>query len=124
MATDRAQQPDAPGDHVQILYVERKEQVTGGPASISLVRLSKSGRSIYYRGRRLERIRGYKANYADVESGERYWVSKPRRDGRDRLYSGVVQIDDDARAAYWLEIRELPGRAHDVSYRTSGKYAR
>ena len=50
-------------------------------------------------------------NYRDTETGERYWISGPRRDGLDRLYGRsalVVEIDDDVREEYWTEIRKKP----------------
>jgi hypothetical protein len=30
---------------------------------------------------------GFKSNYFDVETGEHYWISGPRRDGKDALYA-------------------------------------
>jgi hypothetical protein len=60
---------------------------------------------------------GYKANYYDVETGERYWVSGPKRNGQDRLYGGLVEIDEDVREEYWTEIRREPERTHLRQYR-------
>ena len=59
-----------------------------GPAWIGRVTFSKSGASVTYRGRTFQRLggRGFKANYFDVESGDHFWISGPRQDGRDRLY--------------------------------------
>lgn len=54
---------------------------------------------------------GFKANYRETETGERYWISGPRRDGLDRLYGKsalVVEIDDDVREESWTEIRKKP----------------
>jgi len=51
---------------------------------------------------------GFKANYFDVETGERFWISGPRKDGQDRLYSdssALVEIDPDVAEEYWREIR-------------------
>ncbi len=51
---------------------------------------------------------GYKWNHFDVETGDRYWISGPRKDGPDRLYaqsSQPVEIDDDVREEYWIRIR-------------------
>jgi hypothetical protein len=54
---------------------------------------------------------GYKWNHFDVGTGDRYWISGPRKDGRDRLYaqsSQAVEIDDDIREEYWTKIRGRP----------------
>jgi hypothetical protein len=63
------------------------------------------------RAGRFYRINGFKANYAEAGTNAPYWVSGPRRDGRDRLYSpsGLpVEIDEDVREEYWREIRNKP----------------
>ena len=44
-------------------------------------------------------------------------VSGPRKDGADKLYGGLVEIDEDARIAYWTEIRTLPANVGKTSYR-------
>jgi len=59
---------------------------------------------------------GYKDNCFDTETGERYWVSGPKRDGTDRLYGGVVDIDEAARVEYWTVIRKQPEYVHFASY--------
>ena len=53
---------------------------------------------------------GFKSNYFDVETGEDYWISGPKRDGSDRLYGGRVpiEIDDDVREEYWKVVRGQP----------------
>ena len=56
---------------------------------------------------------GFKANYVDVETGEMFWISGPRKDGADRLYGErvPVEIDDDVlRDEYWVTIRGRPER--------------
>jgi hypothetical protein len=52
----------------------------------------------------------------DVESGERYWISGPRKDGADRLYDEAlpVEIDEDVRIEYWTEIRGMPSRRWEL----------
>ena len=95
--------------NTRIMYIEDKSQGLDGPARIGRVTFSKSGRSIHYNGRTFQSLdgRGYKANYFDVESGEHYWISGPRKDGEDRLYGGSkpVEIDPDIEQEYWREIR-------------------
>ena len=103
----------------RIMYVEYKGGGLEGPGRIARVTFSKSGRSVYYRDRRLQSLNGagYKANYFDVETAERYWVSGCKRNGEDRLYGGVVEIDDDVREEYWVGIRQKPERKHLKQYR-------
>jgi hypothetical protein len=91
----------------RIMYIENKAGGLTGPARIGRVSFSKRGKTLYYRGRAFQSLKGmgFKANYFDVESGERYWISGCKRDGGDRLYGeGVpVEIDDDVRAENWTE---------------------
>jgi len=93
----------------RIMYIEHKVSLTG-PARIGRVTFSKTGRTLYYRGQTFQglRGRGFKANYYDVQTGEPYWISGPRRDGADRLYGGStpVEIDEDVRKEYWSTIRQ------------------
>ena len=89
----------------RIMYLERKSGFNdNGPARIGRVTFSKSGRSVYYRGRRFERIRGGGAsgNFEEVETGDEYWISGIKRDGSDRHWagSGDVEIDEDVLAEY------------------------
>jgi hypothetical protein len=95
----------------RIMYIESKAESLQGPARIGRVTFTKSGKGIYYSGREFYRINGFKANYAEVGTHEPYWISGPRRDGRDRLYSPSalpVEIDDDVREEYWRDIRKKP----------------
>ena len=94
----------------RIMYVEYKGKGIVGPARIGLVTFSKSGKSIHYGGKTFETLRGtgFKANYFDVETGEDYWISGCRKDGRDALYTTEVAIDEDIREEYWTEIRKQP----------------
>lgn len=97
-----------------------------GPGRIRRVRRSKTGRTLYLGDRALQSLKGagYKANYYDTESGERYWISRPKRDGQDTLYSGVVEVDEDARVEYWEQIRGQPELVALTSFRSDGKHAR
>jgi hypothetical protein len=90
------------------MYIEDKSGGLIGPARIGRVSFSKTGRTIYYRGKEFRSLKGgYKANYYEVESGGRFWISGPKRDGGDALYATHVlpEIDDDVREEYWREIR-------------------
>jgi hypothetical protein len=94
----------------RIMYIESKAESLNGPARIGRVTFSKTGLSIYYKGKSFLRIQGFKANYQDAETHDEYWISGPRRDGKDRLYvSNIpVEIDEDVREEYWTEIRKRP----------------
>jgi hypothetical protein len=58
-----------------------------GPARIGLVTFSKTGRTIYYRGKRLRNPNGsgYRTTHYDVDTGDGYWISGPHFDGQDGL---------------------------------------
>ncbi len=77
---------------------------------IGWVTFSKTGRTLRYRGLEFQSPKdGYKANDVETASGDEHWISGPKRDGGDRLYrGGGVGIDEDAREAYWREIRRRP----------------
>jgi len=91
----------------RIMYVELKSANDSGPAWIGHVRTSKTGRTVYYRGRTLRRHKGVAGNHVDVGSGEEFWVSGIKKDGTDRHWagSGPVEIDPDAFDEY-LEMVE------------------
>jgi hypothetical protein len=96
----------------RIMYIECKAGELTGPARIGRVTLSKTGATLYYKGQQFRSLkgRGFKANYYDVETGDEYWISGPRRDGADALYATNVQaeVDEDVREEYWSEIRKKP----------------
>src|SRR5207302_8883568 len=83
----------------RIMYIECKAGNLTGPARIGRVTYSKTGATIYYRGKEFRSLKGagFKANYYNVENGEEYWISGPRKDGCDALYATNVPtgIDDD-----------------------------
>lgn len=108
----------------QIMYIEYKGDGIKGPARIGRVSFSKTGRSLYYKTITLCSLKGsgYKANYFDDETGERYWVSGCRKDGDDTLYPGVVEIDEEVREEYWTEIRKQPENRHLTCFRSPGKH--
>lgn len=100
----------------RIMYIECKSEGLNGPARIGRVTFSKTGLSINYGGRTFHRLKGggFKSNYFDIDPGEHFWISGPRKDGEDRLYpesSRPVVIDADVAEEYWRDIRgvERPG---------------
>src|SRR5579872_2486930 len=108
----------------RIMYIENKGEGISGPARIGRVTFTKSGKSIYYRGRLFQSKKGsgFKANYFDAETGEGYWISGCKKNGEDRLYSGTVEIDSDVREEYWTEIRKKPEEKNTATIKTTGKY--
>jgi len=96
----------------RIMYIENKSGgLAGGDARIGRMKFSKTGSTIYYQGKSFRSLKGgYKANYFDVATGEEYWISGPKRNGKDRLYGERVpiQIDEDVRDEYWRDIRNQP----------------
>jgi hypothetical protein len=66
------------------------------------VEFSKTGQSIYYRGRTLFKANGVAGNFIDVVSREEYWVSGIKRRGSNVHWaeSMLVLVDDDAREEY------------------------
>ena len=100
------------------MYIEDKSRGLSGPGRIGHVRFSQTGRSVYYGGRTFQSLngRGFKANYFDLATGEEFWISGPKRRGGDRLYGGVVEIDDDVREEYWVAIRGQPQNSYLRSY--------
>ncbi len=74
-----------------------------GPAWIARVKLSRSGRTVYFNGKALKRASGgFSGNHYDHEAREEYWVSGVKRNGLDRHWagSGKVAIEASAVAEY------------------------
>ncbi len=92
----------------RVMFIERKAGELTGDARIGRVRFSKTGRTLYFGGRSFARIKGYKANHVCLETGEEYWISGPKKDGRDRLYGErlPVTVDEDCREEY-LRLRGI-----------------
>ena len=107
----------------RIMFIEYKGDGLSGPARIGRVTFSKSGKSIHYQGKTFKSLSGggFKSNYFDVETGENYWISGCRKDGRDALYNTEIQIDEDVREEYWQEVRNLPESINVTSYSGQGK---
>jgi hypothetical protein len=98
------------GNTTRIMYIERKSGYgDDGPARIGRVAFSRTGRTIYYKGRAFRPLggSGVSGNYADRETGDEYWISGPKKAGGDRHWAGTgpVEIDPDVVEEYWREIR-------------------
>ena len=114
------------GHRTRIMYIECKGDGIVGPARIGRVTFSKTGRTLYYGGRRFASLagQGFKANYVDEETGEHYWISGCKKDGTDALYSTSVEIDEDVREEYWTGIRNKPELKQIASIKMAGKYSK
>ncbi len=58
----------------RIMYVEYKGDGLVGPARIGRVTYSKTGSTLYYKGKAFQSLKGmgFKANYFDIATNERY----------------------------------------------------
>ncbi len=113
------------GHKTRIMYVEYKGFSSVGDAWIGRVVFSKTGQTIYYKGKTL--IKATKAvygNYIDTETGENYWISGCKKDGSDALFSNKVKIDDDVWEEYWTEIRKKPEMLKTKSPKFISKYGK
>lgn len=109
----------------RIMYIENKSNGLNGDARIGRVKLSNTGKMLYYKGLRFQSLKGsgFKSNYYEVESGDRYWISGPHKDGADRLYASAipVQIDEDVADEYWTKIRGRKAKATPTSARSKAR---
>ena len=86
-------------------YIELKTgYADNGPAWIARVKLSKSGRTVYFNGKALKRAvgGGISGNHFDLQTADEYWVSGVKKDGLDRHWagSGAVSIEAGAVEEY------------------------
>jgi len=85
------------------MYVENKSgDIDGVEARIGWVTFSKTGRTIYYRGRTLAKANVIAGNFLDIDSGDEYWVSGVKKRGSNVHWaeSVAVHIDEDAQEEY------------------------
>src|SRR5207245_1154619 len=78
----------------RIMYIECKAGGLTGDARIGRVTFSQTGRTLYYQGQKFQSLKGkgFKSNYYNVDTGEDYWISGPKRGGGDALYGGSTPI--------------------------------
>lgn len=106
-------------------YVELKSgHSDNGPAWIGYVTSSKTGRTLYFNGRGLMKLKGQRrgesgGNYIDMETGESFWVSGVKKNGEDRHWagSGKVLIEAAAVADYLklIDAKTLDGSRCEVT---------
>ena len=101
------------------MYIELKTHSGGhddnGPAWISRVTFSKSSSTVYWHGKSLRKGGFGCGNHLDVETGDVYWISGPKKNGHDRYpWAGEkTMIDEDVREEYWNKIRKQPERINE-----------
>lgn len=89
------------GESRRVMYVENKDgEIDGASARIGWVKFSKSGLTVYYRGKTLSRTKGQgiRGNYRDCDTGDEYWVSGIKQRGSNAHWaeSVAVVVDSDA----------------------------
>jgi hypothetical protein len=97
----------------RLRYIELKSgHADNGPAWIGYVTSSQTGRTLYFDGRGLMKLKGQRrgesgGNYVDMETGESFWVSGVKKDGKDRHRwgSGKVLIEAAAVPDYLRAIK-------------------
>lgn len=104
----------------RIMYLQLKTgyNTDCGPAWIARVRFTRTWRTACVHGRTLARVTGtaranFDSNFYDVETGEEFWMSGPKRDRTDGRYtSQEPHVDEDVRGEYaaFLAGSPLPGR--------------
>ena len=96
----------------RIMYIESKASGLTGSARIGRVSFSKTGATLYYAGKTFQSLKGsgFKANYFEIESGDYYWISGPKKNGQDALYATHIRpaVDSDVHEEYWTKVRGLP----------------
>jgi len=127
----------------RIMYIEQKPDGVNGPARIGRVTFSKSGRSLSClhnpptchseRSRPISSSRlalarrsacGCEESLFSVaqHSSHERWPRSSATFGGDRLYPGSIEIDPDVREEYWKEIRALPDKIDQATFKCPGKY--
>ena len=99
----------------RIMFVQQKSgyDIDQGPCWIGWVEFNRTWKTARAHGRELRRFQGIDSNFYDVDTGEWFWLSGPKRDRTDTRYGPRdVPVDEDAREAYeaFLGGSPLPGR--------------
>jgi len=76
-----------------LMYIELKSGYSdNGPAWIGRVKVSKTGKTIYFNNRGFQKNIGYCSNYIDIETGEEYWISGLKKNQYNRHWAGYGKI--------------------------------
>ena len=89
----------------RLMFIENKKgHIDGHNARIGWVTFSKTGKTVYYRGKVLSRIKGggVRGNFLCKETGQEYWVSGVKKSGSNLHFAGAssFHVDADAVEAY------------------------
>jgi len=89
------------GKKQRLLYFENKDgSIDGYSARIGWASFSKTGKTIYYRGRAFARIKGggVSGNYYCDATGDEYWISGVKKSGSNAHWAESVEVfvDEDA----------------------------
>lgn len=103
----------------ELMYLELKSGYSdNGPAWIGYVKTSKTKNTIYFNNHAFQKYNGGIANYYDLETGEKYWISGVKKGESNRHWAGHGKIMIDRRAvdAFLTYIGEqtLPKGMFDV----------
>lgn len=86
------------------MYLENKSNGHSGSAWIGFVEFWKSGQTVYFNNKALKKLKntGILGNHFDIETGEEYWVSGVKKNGKDRhqFGSGKIMIDKNSMNEY------------------------
>ena len=104
-----------------IKYIELKTGYDDdGPAWIGKVTISRSGNTVYFNDHAFQKRNGCVGNFIDIESGDEYWISGVKKNGRDRHWAGKGKIIIDEKIiSEYLEItgeKEIDGTRFIVRY--------
>jgi hypothetical protein len=89
------------GENTRVMYVENKDgDIDGAQARIGWVTFSQTGRSVYYRGRTLKRMKGggIRGNFYDEATGEEYWISGVKKEDSNVHWAESTRVEVDADA--------------------------
>ena len=91
-----------PAKRTRLMYIEQKTEGRRnldhfGPAEGGQVSFSKTGRTVYYRGKTFQRIKGggLLGNYRCLEDGNEYWISGLKKRSGNRHWSGGGPVIDN-----------------------------
>lgn len=112
--------PERMPDRIMYFQLKTGYDLDRGPAWIGSVRFSKTWRTAYFHDRTLARVTGTAranvdgdANFYDVDTGDLYWISGPKRDRTDGRYSAQQPtVESEVKIQYeaFLTGAPLPGR--------------
>lgn len=93
------------GESKRVMYIENKDGLIDGySAHIGWVTFSKTGKTVYYLDKTLNRVKGggVSGNHIDAETGEEYWISGIKKRGSNTHWAepARVKVDSDARLEY------------------------